>query len=194
MTVVQRASSEDVVAALGRELTSLESARVGGILDKASELFRFHSGQQFTKGSSTQRLKVNGRKVRLTQRPVTAVESVKDDDGNEYEYTRLDSVLTINLRSHSFVRVTYEHGGEVPNLVRLTIADVAKMVLSIGAKAIEGHSQYAETTGPFTESGTYATWAIGGATRLSPDDLAFAKSFKIRTGSVIVQSVSAPGL
>ena len=189
MTVVQLASSEDVVAALGRELTSLEGARVGVILDKASELFRLHSGQQFTEGRSTQRLKVNGRKVRLTQRPVTAVVSVKDDDGNEYEYTRLDSVLTIDLRSHSFVRVAYEHGGEVPDLVRMTIADVAKMVLSIGTKAVEGHSQYAETTGPFTESGTYATWAIGGATRLSPDDIAFAKTFKVSTGSLIVTSI-----
>ncbi|TFD58018.1 hypothetical protein E3T43_07145 [Cryobacterium sp. Hh7] len=188
MAVVKLATSEDVEAALGRSLTASEAPRVGVILDKASELFRDRSGQQFTAGRSTRRFKVNGGKVRLTQRPVTAVVSVTDDDGNPYEFTRFDSVLTIDLRSHLFVRVTYDHGGEVPDLVRLCIADIAKAVLTINPKAVEGLTQYSEATGPFNKSETYATWAIGGATRLAPDDVAFADTFKMRLGSLIVQN------
>lgn len=175
------------MAALGRGLTALEAARVGAILDKASELFRLRSGQQFTPGSTVQRLKANGGRVRLTQRPVTAVTSVLDDGGSAVAFTRIASVLTVGIRSHEFVTVAYTHGGDVPDLVRLCIADVAKMVLQISAKATEGVTQHSESVGPFSRAETYAAWAVGGATRLAPDDLAVADSFKIKHGSVIVQ-------
>lgn len=184
MAVVQLASEADVKAAFGRDLTPDEEARVGAILDKASELFRLASGQQFTSGRSEVRVKVNGGRVFLRQAPVTEVHSVTDNKGRDVPFALFKRWLTVPKRSHEFVIVDYSHGGDVPDLVRLTIADVTRQVLSINPNAAEGVTQYSETTGPFTEQYTYATWAQGGAARLAPDDLAVAESFKTRIPNV----------
>lgn len=188
MAVDKLASEADVRNAFGRDLTPDEKERVGAILDKASELFRSASGQQFTKGRSTVRLKVNGGRVYLRQRKAAEVHSVRDDTGQTVPHTLLGQWLTVPRRSHSFVIVDYSHGGDVPDLVRLTIADVARQVLSINPNAAEGVTQYSETTGPFTDQFTYATWAQGGSTRLAPDDLAVAQSFKVKIPNVWVQA------
>jgi len=194
MAVVQLATSTDVVAVLGRALTSSEVLRVEPILDKASELFRRRARQTFSNGTSTVRLKVNGGRVYLPQRPVTAVASVVDDAGVVVTYTLADQWLTLNTvlgdkfyGSDAFVTVAYTHGG-VPELVRLCIADVARQVLTIDANAQVGVSQHAETRGPFTESSSYATWAVGGSTRLSPEDNALADSYRFRAPSVVVMT------
>ena len=127
--------------------------------------------------------------MRLPQRPVNVVNSVKDDDGNAVDYTRFGSVLTTTLRSDQFVVVEYTHGSAtVPDEVRLCIAELGKRVLAIPMSARAGISQFAESDGPFSESGTFAAWAVGGQTMLSPDDVAFAKSFRVSTGSLIVMS------
>lgn len=186
MAVVQLASEQDVEAAFGRDLTTEEKARVGAILDKASELFRLESGQQFTPGTSESRVKVNGGRAVLRQAPVVEVTSVTDDQGNNVAFTLFRQTLTVPKRSHEFVIVNYSHGGAIPDLVRLTIADVARQVLSINPNAAEGVTQYSETTGPFSDQFTYATWAQGGATRLAPDDLAVARSFRVKASNVWV--------
>lgn len=188
MAVDQLASINDVESALGRVLTSEESARVGAILDKASELFRLVSGQRFTPGESVARVKVNGGRVFLRQAPVVSVESVTDDAGVDVPHTLFKQWLTVPKRSHEFVIVSYSHGGEVPDLVRLTVADVARQVLSIDPVASTGVSQFSETTGPFTDQLTYAAWAQGGATRLSPEDQAVARSFRVKIPNVWVSS------
>lgn len=187
MAVVQLASKADVEASLGRDLTSDEDARVEAILDKASELFRAEARQQFTSGRSEVRVKVNGGRVFLRERPATTIHSVSDEAGNPVEFTQFKQWLDVPKRSHEFVIVDYSHGGDVPDLVRLTIADVARQVLSINPNAAEGVTQYSETTGPFTEQYTYATWAQGGATRLAPDDLAVARKFRATVPNVWVQ-------
>lgn len=188
MAVTALADQEDVEAAFGRDLTSAEEERVNAILEKASELFRLESGQEFTSGRSEVRVKVNGGRAYLRQRPATVVHSVKDDHGRDVPFTLFKQWLTVPRISHEFVIVDYSHGGAVPDLVRLTIADVARQVLSINPNAAEGVTQYSETTGPFTDQFTYATWAQGGATRLAPDDLAVARSFRVKVPNVWVQS------
>jgi hypothetical protein len=182
MAVVQLASQADVEAILGRVLTSAEEARVDAILDKASELFRRHSGQQFTAGTSDVRLRAVGEYIYLTQRPVVSVESLDDLDGNAVEYT-LDGTRLVLECAHGgkFFQVAYTHGGDVPDLVRLTIAEVAAKVLRIDPNAAAGKVQHTDTAGPYSTNDTYATWAQGGETRLSPDDIATAKSFQNRT-------------
>ncbi len=50
------ATKEDVVAALGRDLTTSEEKQVEGHLLKVSDLFRLEARQQFTRGRSTNRL------------------------------------------------------------------------------------------------------------------------------------------
>lgn len=189
MAVIQLASAADVASALGRGLTPAETAQVGPILDIASEKFRRRSGQMFTAGTSTVRLKVNGGRVYLPQTPVTAVTTVVDDDAAAVTYTRDGQWLTVpDLVSSDFVTVTYSHGGTVPDLVRLTIADIAKKVLMVDVRAKTGLSQFTHTEGPFSDSGTYANWAVGGQTMLSPDDNALADSFRVRVPTVWVQS------
>lgn len=184
MAVEQLATELDVESALGRGLTSEESERVGAILDKASELFREVSGQKFTPSRSEVRVKVNGGRAFLRQKPVTAIHSVTDERGRDVFYTRFGRWLKVPMGSHDFVTVDYSHGGEVPDLVRLTVADVARQVLSIDPAAATGVSQFSETTGPFTDQFTYASWALGGATRLSPEDQAIASRFRISVPNV----------
>jgi hypothetical protein len=166
---------------LGRALTSDESARVGAILDKASEDFRRRSGQKFTAGSSVVRLKVDGGRVYLTQRPVVSVASVVDDDAVAVTYTRSGQWLTVDdtLTSSDFVTVNYSHGGTVPDDVRLCIAELAARCLQIDTRARTGQTQFQQTEGPFSEGGTFAAWAVGGQTMLSPADLALADYYKV---------------
>lgn len=196
--MIALAIASDVEAGLGRSLTTEEAVRVEPILAKASALFRRRSGQDFTTGTSTVRLKVNGGKVYLPQHPVTAVTTVTTVINNDVafavEYTRLGQWLTVwsgltvfptypvyareTLASDVFVDVTYDHGGDVPDLVVLCIADIARQVLLIAPNATTGVTQHSETKGPFTTSDTYATWAIGGQTRLSPEDNALADDIR----------------
>lgn len=184
------ASIDDVKAAFGgRALTSEEEVRAGEILVKASELFRLHAGQKFTLGQSEVRLRVSGGKVYLPQRPVTSVESVVDDDGRAVAYTRFKQWLTVNCPGRGFVIVTYSHGEQhPPELVRVTVADIAKKVLSISPRAAAGQTQHQEMVGPYTSLETYATWAQGGQTILSPDDRAIAESYRFKPPKSIVMS------
>lgn len=180
MAVVQLASVTDVESVMGRDLTSDEAARVESVLNKASELFRRESGQQFTAGTSENRLRVRGGdQVFLPQRPVVSVDSVTDDSGDVLEFTSRGQVVTLTSpKGVSWVVVEYTHGGDVPDVVREAVADIAAVVLRIDASAASGATQASETTGPFTRQATYATWAVGGSTRLSPDDVALARSFR----------------
>lgn len=182
------ASQQDVVTALGRALTSEEVTRVAAMLTKASELFRLRSGQLFTPGTSTVRLKVNAGTVRLPQSPVTSVESVVDDCGAVIPFTRFDQVLSLHRLSHEFVRVSYSHGSdEVPDLVKVTVAEIAARVLRIDPRAAAGVTQRSKTTGPFTEAETFSAYSVGGQLLLSPDDVAIANSFRApRTSGTIV--------
>lgn len=186
------ASPDDVVVALGRDLTESEEARVDSVLRKASALFRREARQLFTPGFSDVRLKVNGGRVYLPQSPVTDVTSVVDDDGAAVAYTRRQQWLRVPLGSDSFVIVVYAHGDvEVPDLVRTTVAEVAMKVFQLAPEAVSGVSQYSETRGPFTESRTYAAWSVGGQTALSPDVVAIARSFRVTVPTVWVQPAPA---
>lgn len=188
MMAIPLAGIDDVENAMGRTLTDDERKRVGHILQKASELFRQEAGQQFTPGVSTARLKVNGGDVVLRQRPVTAVTQVVDDDGHDVPYRQIrPHLLRTGLGSHEHVTVTYQHGDLlVPERVRLTIADIARTILSIAPEAVTGVTQIAETTGPFSDNTSYATWAQGGKTDLSNADKAVARSFRVRVPTVWV--------
>jgi hypothetical protein len=102
---------------------------------------------------------------------------VTDEDGVDVEFTYRDQAVTVQT-SVLWVLVEYTHGGDVPDLVRLAVAEIGAVVLRIDAQALTGVSQAGETTGPFSRQFSYASWAIGGATRLSPDDVKLARSFR----------------
>lgn len=172
------ASSADVAALLGRDLTSSEMEQVDALLVQASALFRKVAGRDFTPGRFKNRLKVNGGEVRLPNTPVTVVHSVTDDDGNPIDFKAFGSTLTTCLRSHRFVRVDYEGGGDVPELVTSTVAGMVTRLFNVDARAKAGMSQFQETTGPFSEGGTFASWAVGGQLMLAPADAAVAQSYR----------------
>ncbi len=183
MAVTPLATSDDVAELLGRDLTSSEVTQVDAILVKASELFRREARQLFTPGESATRLKATGGEVHLPQSPVISVSSVVHyRTARPVPYTRWQQVLQVpTLTNSDFVVVTYAHGSQtVPDLVRETVADVARKVFEIDPRARAGVVQTAEGTGPFTGSESYAAWATGGQTMLSPDDKATARSFRIK--------------
>jgi len=170
------AEAGDVVALAGRSLTTEEAEKVVGVLTKLSGLFRRAAGdQQFTAGTSTVRLRAYAATVWLKQHPVVSVDQVLTDDGNPVTFKLVGQTLTVDT-AERFVTVTYTHGGDVPDVVRTTIADAARQVLQIAPEAREGVTQ--QTSSVFSRS--YAQWALGGQTRLSPDDVALAKSYRRR--------------
>lgn len=190
MDHISLAEVADVRAAIGRDLTSDEQDRAVAVLAKASELFRLRAKQQFTPGRSDVRLRVIGGVTYLPERPVTEVHSVTDDDGHAVPYKLRKSKITVSLRSHDFITVDYSHGSvDIPELARRTIAEIAAKVLNVDPRAAAGVTQHAQTAGQFTESETYATWAVGGQTMLAPDDDRIAVSFRParRPGLIVMQ-------
>lgn len=192
MTVTPLASTADVEAALGRSLTSAEEPLAEFALDKASEAFRRESGQHFTSGASTVRLKVNGQRVYLAQHPVASVDSVVDDDGNAVDYEVDGQWLTVAEDSSTYVTVAYDHGGTVPDMVRLAVAEIAARNVRLDDDARRGFTQTSATAGPFNESGTYASWAVGGQVLLSPEDKSLARSYRPRVPMVRVMGAPTP--
>ncbi|WP_306365445.1 hypothetical protein [Nocardia sp. CC227C] len=189
--MVALAADTDVETQLGRSLTTAEQDKVGDVLAKASDLFRREAEQDFTPGESTVRLKVEGGRVRLPQAPATEVTAVVDDDGADIDHELSGQWLTVTrdgtpMVSHEFVTVTYSHGGAVPDLVRITIAEIAAKVLRAPAQAQAGIVTQQRSAGGFQETNTYAAWALGGGTTLSPEDRAVARSFRYRGTKVIV--------
>ena len=188
------ATKADVEAIIGRPLTKAEATRVAPILVKLSGQFRKIARQDFTDGTSTVRLKVNGGTVVLPQRPVVSITSVMDDFGRAVPFTLNSGTALVSdpdhpqipLDSSQFVTVTYSHGGDIPDVVVQAVADTARSVLQINPDASSGVQQTSITTGPFNEQSTFATWAQGGKATLSPDDVALAKSYRVKAPAVWV--------
>lgn len=179
----------DVTAAMGRDLTPEENGRAQAILDKLSALFRTHSERTFTPATSTVRLMVRDGGIWLPERPVVSVASIADDDGVAVTaYTRIGAHIVTDLAAGTFLTITYSHGdADVPDLVRLTVAEAARRALLIPDEASAGANSHTLTTGSITEQTSFAPWAQGGQAMLSPDDIATARRFRMRTPRVIVQ-------
>ena len=152
---------EGIEAALGRPLTDSESARATFIADKLAEAFKARARQTFTVEAYTHRLKVDaGGRVVPTRAPLVSVEAVTTDDGQAIPYNVRHGFIQVGAPANEFVVVTYEAGlAEVP-------------------AAAQGATQMTETTGPFTQTRQYATWAVGGQAILSPDDQALADAYR----------------
>ena len=182
------AELEDVEAILGSPVMPQEIPRVTRILETVSESFRRESRQQLTPGSSHVRLKVNGGRVHLPQRPATDVISVADDSGQPVTWTRQHQWLRVQLGSDAFVTVTYEHGyPDVPANVRECVARAAWRAFTVSDDAARGVTQKMNTMGDLTHQESLAPWAAEGqATGLSPADMALARSYRPRVPKVWV--------
>jgi hypothetical protein len=71
------ATAADIEARLGRSLSADETGRVEALLVDASAAVRGYTRRGFTSGTSTVRLRARGGQLRLPQRPVSSITSVK---------------------------------------------------------------------------------------------------------------------
>lgn len=156
------ASQSDVEALLGRDLTTTEELRVDSLLRSASANVRRISTQMFTAETSTDVVLPISRhgKVRLSQRPVTAIASVTDIYDNVLTYTQAGEWLTVcSFPINSWelhlphgwnvceVKVTYDHGGDVPDVVIGVVASIVARALGtdltqtgVFQESIDGYS------------------------------------------------------
>lgn len=173
---------EDIESALGRTLSDEEKPRALFVADKLSEAFRQRARQSFTVETYVHRLKVDaGGRVFPTRAPLVEVLAVFTDEGAPIAYEKRHGFLFVRAWCSEFVVVTYTAGlTEVPVAVRLQLADSVRRVLLIPDAAAQGATQATDTTGPFTQTRQYATWAVGGQALLSPDDQALADSYRPR--------------
>lgn len=172
------ATIADVEARLGRPLTTAELSKATAWLEDASALFVQRATQQFEIGESRVRLFPRDGVVRLVQRPVIQVISVKDIDGVEIDYTFDGHQSIYDLGSYSPVIVEYEHGSDdIPADVVATVAGMVVRTLQIAPDAVSGVTQQA--VGPFSQS--YASWAVGGQVMMSPAEEKVAHAYRERT-------------
>ena len=157
------ATTADVEDRLGRSLTSAETDRIDGLLADASATVRTYTGQQFTKATTTDKLRIRRGVIRLPQLPVEEVTAVVDANGNAIAYTfdgidRLQ-VGTNVLDSFSFVpwrtplnvlTVTYEHGyDDIPDDIVAVVCSIASRSLGVNPTAA---AVTQEAVGPFSHS------------------------------------------
>jgi hypothetical protein len=179
------ATISDVEARLGRSLTVGEIPKANAYLQDASALFIQRAVQKFEVGESTVRLFPKDGVVRLTQRPVIEVITVKDIDGVEIDFTFDGHQSLYDLGDRRGVKVNYEHGSaNIPQDVIGVVAGMVARTLSISPDAAAGVQQQA--VGPFSQS--YATWAVGAQVMLSPAEVKVADYYRglsFRSTSII---------
>lgn len=172
------ATIADVESRLGRALTTAELSKATAWLEDASALFTQRAMQQFEVGDSKVRLFPRDGIVRLVQRPVIGITSVKDLDGVEIDYTFDGHQSLYDLGAYSPVIVEYEHGSaNVPADVVACVAGMVVRTLQIAPDAATGVTQ--QSVGPFSQS--YAAWAVGGQVMLSPAEQKVADSYRTKT-------------
>tara|TARA_R110000796_G_scaffold75505_2_gene169366 strand:+ start:669 stop:1271 length:603 start_codon:yes stop_codon:yes gene_type:complete len=159
------ATIADVEARLGRSLTVGETSKASAYLSDASAMFVQRAVQKFEVSESAVRLFPKDGIVRLVQRPVIEIVSVKDIDGIEIDFTFDGHQSLYDLGDLRGITVNYEHGSaNIPDDVVAVVAGMVARTLSISPDAAAGVQQQA--VGPFSQS--YATWAVGGQVMMSP--------------------------
>lgn len=150
------ATSTDVVADLGRALTTVEAAKVDAALDKASALVRDETGRKFEADTFVVRRRVRGGMVTLDDpNTVNSVVEV-DSEGAETALTgyALRGSTLYGLGCDKWVEVDYDSLGTVPAELKTIVAAIAAR--NITASAPEGAESYTVTRGPFSESASFA--------------------------------------
>lgn len=117
--------AEDVELRLGRSFTASENLRISSLITDASASIRNYMRQEVTAATTTVLLRVRGGKIRLPQRPVTAVSAVVNDNGDPvlYQWWGDDTVWVGSNVPDSFawepwrngyiaLTVTYDHGSD----------------------------------------------------------------------------------
>lgn len=201
MALPPLAELHDVEARLGREIGGPELARVDALLADASAIVRTYTRREFSRTTTTERLRPRGHKVVLSQRPVVSVDSVahvltfgstetvtpsaawQHSGGSEIllgEPTFVINGPTFDLDDDVWVEITYTHGfTEIPDAIVAVVANLAVRALT----APQGGLIDSETIGPYTAR--YSTFTSAGPLSLSQADRAVLNRF--RTGHRTVE-------
>lgn len=126
MALDSLATVDELEGRLGRDFTGEEHSRAELLLADASAAVRAYCGQQFSAGTSTVRLGVRNRVVRLPQRPVVDVTTIEDTDGNDVTFTWFFGEMVEVDGTAGWVDVTYEHGyDDVPGDIVAVVCQIA---------------------------------------------------------------------
>lgn len=177
----------DVEDRLGRDLDATESRRAQALLVDASAVVRAYCRRDFTRATTTARLRPRGDKVVLPMRPVLAVTEVfavqsfgttllrtpmsfwNWPGGHEVylgDQTLVINGPTLDWDDHqTWCDVTYNHGfDEVPGDIVTVVANLVMKNLTVpGGGVID-----METVGPYNVR--YATYTSAGPLGLSDGD------------------------
>lgn len=201
------ATADDLQARLGRDLTPDEEARATALLADASARVRAYAGQDFAPSAETTIvLRAAGGRIRLPQRPVTAVTTVKAVAGLpglsdlpmlDWSWDGINEVilgtnaLIINLPEGWWdeddyaypgtYRVTYTAGyDEVP-------ADVVAVVCGMVLRTLTAPTMMGGVTGETIGSYSYRLdggAGVGLAVALSADDRRALDRYRQTAGSI----------
>lgn len=188
------ATSDDVVERLGRALTTEEAAKIDALLDDASAAVRAYAGQTFTEHETTDLLPIRNRAIQLPLRPVSAVDSVTDQNANSLVFTWLTGDTTIALASRGYLNewelnvlpgtrmakafVTYTHGYYViPD-------DVIGVVCQIAGRALGSPSTDAGMTQETIQGYSYMQGSAAGAGPFGmlPDEKRVLDRYRVLVG------------
>lgn len=172
----------DIEAALGREFASdTERSRAQHLLDSAVTVFSHEAGIRFGAGQACCFFLVRDGYVRIPQPGVTKIVSVLDLAGSPVPYGfHRDYLQVFQVGADlDWVQVRFDYDFTPPEVVSVRIAELAVRSFSIDKYARAGLTQFSKTDGPFTRSRSYATWASGGQTLLSPEDRRLARSLRV---------------
>lgn len=178
------ATPTDVAHALGLEdensFTTSQSVRASLLLDKVSSMFRIAAQRVFTSGQLDVRLMVTGGRVQLTETPAT-IESVTDCDGNSVDYVLDGKTLLVNYPTGVFLDVSYTFDDQVPDAVRVAVAETVARYLTVDPLSAQAQSTDLQA-GDFRQR--FASW-VSSSVQLPGEVLELAKSFRY-PGNVVV--------
>ena len=172
MTAAPLATTDDLEARLGRDLTTSEAARAPALLADAGAKVRSFTGNQFALvEEDLVNLHTRGGRIKLPKAPVVAVASVATTDGvalatNLWTWDGLDLITVDQCALAPVMQVVYSHGSaEVPETV---LAKVCEMVLRVLAAPSATDGLSAETIGQYSYQA--AGGSQGVAVRLTDGD------------------------
>lgn len=161
MTLPALATTNQVVARMAVTPDTYGLARIGALVEDASNAVRARAGISFTQATTTDTLFVDDGRIRLPERPVSAVTLVTDTDGHSvpFYWKGTDRVLVAEHLEQ--VVVTYTHGyATIPPEIVAVVCQIAARAYGVPSER-SGITQ--ETTGPFsyTMGGAAAAGGLG---------------------------------
>lgn len=178
---------EAVENALGASLTEEQAKRLPHLIDTAIEAFLWEARIEIGVGSITRDYRAHAGTVSIRQPGVTGVHRVHARE-NPVDFTwNPNRPQKLTVPTHlRMVTVCFSYDFELPKIAISRLTEAVARTISIPEQARQGMGQFSVTKGPFTESGTYKDWAVGGQLLLSPEDKRLARSLG---GSGIPQTI-----